>query len=62
MITIRKGKSGIERLQKKTDANDLKLKAAEGNVEDIMTAIVELGDIIAAQDDAIVELAKIISE
>ena len=62
MITIRKGKSGIERLQKKTDANDLKLKAAEGNAEDIMTAIVELGDIIAAQDDAIVELAKIISE
>lgn len=32
------------------------------NIEDVMNAIVELGDIVAAQDDAIVELAEIISE
>jgi len=62
MITIRKGKNGIERQQKKIDVNDLKLRAAEGDVEDIMAALVELGDMIAAQDDAIVELADLIGE
>jgi len=62
MITIRKGKNGIERQQKKIDVNDLKLRAAEGDVEDIMAALVELGDMIAAQDDAIVELAGLIGE
>lgn len=62
MITIRKGKNGIERQQKKIDINDLKLRAAEGDVEDIMAALVELGDMIAAQDDAIVELADLIGE
>lgn len=62
MITIRKGKNGIERQQKKIDVNDLKLRATEGDVEDIMAALVELGDMIAAQDDAIVELADLIGE
>lgn len=62
MITIRKGKNGIERQQKKIDVNDLKLRAAEGDVEDIVAALVELGDMIAAQDDAIVELADLIGE
>lgn len=32
------------------------------DVNDIMTALVELGDMIAAQDDAIVELADLIGE
>lgn len=32
------------------------------DVDDIMTALVELGDMIAAQDDAIVELADLIGE
>ncbi len=30
------------------------------DIEDVMTALVELGDMMAAQDDAIVELAEII--
>lgn len=33
-----------------------------GGIEDIMDALVELGDMIAEQDDALVELAEIISE
>lgn len=32
------------------------------DINDIMTAIVELGDLIAAQDDALVELAELIEE
>lgn len=32
------------------------------NTEDIMTALVEIGDMLAAQDDALVELAEIIAE
>lgn len=32
------------------------------NVEDVTTALVELGDMLAAQDDALVELAEIIAE
>ena len=32
------------------------------NVEDVTAALVELGDMLAAQDDAIVELAEIIAE
>mgnify|MGYP000252310335 CR=1 FL=1 len=32
------------------------------NAEDLMSALVELGDIIAAQDDALVELAELIEE
>lgn len=30
------------------------------DIEDVMTALVELGDMMVAQDDAIVELAEII--
>lgn len=32
------------------------------NLEDVMGALVELGEIVAEQDDALVELAEIISE
>ena len=32
------------------------------NNEDIMNALVELGDLFAAQDDALVELAELIAE
>lgn len=32
------------------------------DTEDIMTALVEIGDMLAAQDDALVELAEIIAE
>lgn len=32
------------------------------NVEDVTVALVELGDMLAAQDDALVELAEIIAE
>jgi len=32
------------------------------NVEDVTAALVELGDMLAAQDDALVELAEIIAE
>lgn len=32
------------------------------DINDIMTAIVEVGDLIAAQDDALVELAELIEE
>ena len=36
--------------------------ANKDNIEDVTEAILELGEMIAAQDDAIVELAEIISE
>lgn len=32
------------------------------DINDIMTAVVELGDLIAAQDDALAELAELIEE
>lgn len=32
------------------------------SIEDVMGALVELGEIVAEQDDALVELAEIISE
>ena len=32
------------------------------NVEDVTAALIELGDMLAAQDDALVELAEIIAE
>lgn len=32
------------------------------NIEDIMSALVEVGEIVAAQDDALVELAELIEE
>lgn len=32
------------------------------SIDDVMSAIVELGDLFAAQDDALVELAEIIEE
>jgi len=32
------------------------------NIEDVMNAIVELGELFAEQDDAIVELANLIEE
>ena len=32
------------------------------NIDDIMSALVELGEIVSEQDDALVELAEIISE
>ena len=32
------------------------------NADDIMAALVELGELFAAQDDALVELAELISE
>ena len=32
------------------------------NIEDISAALVELGELFAAQDDALVELAEIITE
>ena len=32
------------------------------SIDDVMAALVEIGDIVAAQDDALVELAEMISE
>lgn len=32
------------------------------NIKDIMSALVEVGEIVAAQDDALVELAELIEE
>lgn len=45
----------LENAVAKSETNEL-------NIEDITNAIVELGDLFAAQDDAIVELAEIIAE
>lgn len=39
-----------------------KVNNNEINVEDIATALVELGELLSEQDDAIVELAEILSE
>lgn len=36
--------------------------ANKDNIEDVTEAILELGEMIAAQDDAIVELAGMITE
>ena len=50
-------------LADRADLENAVARAANGelNIEDINNALVELGDLFAEQDDAIVELAEIIA-
>lgn len=59
MVLIRK--SGMTP-KEKTDLENASAKAeqATANDEDIMAALVELGELFAEQDDALVELAGMI--
>ena len=61
MVTIRKpGMSPAEKAALENAAANGEANAA--SIEDVMNAIVELGDLFAAQDDALVELASLIEE
>lgn len=44
----------MENAEAKAETNGL-------NIEDIMSALVELGELFAAQDDALVEIAEIVA-
>lgn len=51
-----------EAMQKKIEVAFAKSNTNEANAEDIMTALVELADMIATQDDALVEIAGLMAE
>ena len=59
-MEIRKGIRAIEHERKKLDVNIIQTKANAGSIDEIMDALVELGELFAEQDDAIVELAEMI--
>lgn len=61
MIPIKR-KVISEAMQKKIEVAFAKSNTNEANAEDIMSALVELGELFAAQDDALVEIAEIIAE
>jgi len=60
MIQIRKGKKEILHLQKLLDVTAARTEKTEVDIEDVTTAVLELAELYAEQDDAIVELAEII--
>lgn len=52
----------IDTLRRKNAIEQLVSDVQGGRTADIETALVELAEMIAAQDDAIVELAELIGE
>jgi hypothetical protein len=61
MTLIKKKKLDLSTLADIENANARTITDSV-DINDIMTAMVELGDLIAEQDDALVELAELIEE
>lgn len=59
-MVIRKKAHDLEGQRKKLDVNIQRTLANAENIEDVLNALAELGELFAEQEDALVELAELI--